>query len=129
MNDVVFQVLNTDLPFGGVGNSGYGRYHGYEGFKAFSNAKSVIIKPALKMYPYNKIYPPFTPEKQNFIKFLMRVTNTTQRGMAKRLLLAAIVILIIVAVATGRLNKKTFTNLKRNAAMAAQLIKMMMARR
>ena len=111
-------MLNTDLPFGGVGYSGYGRYHGYEGFKAFSNPKSVFIKPPLKMYPYNRIYPPFTPEKQNFIKFLMRVTNTSQCGMAKRFFGAFVVVLIIAAVATGRLNKKTFVNLKRNVMMA-----------
>jgi hypothetical protein len=81
------------------------------------------------MYPYNKIYPPFTPEKQNFIKFLMRITNTTQCGMTKRIIGIAILILIILAVATGRLNKKTFINLNRNLSMAVQLIKMMMARR
>jgi acyl-CoA reductase-like NAD-dependent aldehyde dehydrogenase len=52
-NDVLFQAFNSDLPFGGVGHSGYGRYHGVEGFKAFSNPKSILIKPALTMYPYN----------------------------------------------------------------------------
>lgn len=118
VNDVLFQLINPDLPFGGVGYSGYGKYHGYEGFKSFSNAKSVFIKPAIKMYPYNKIYPPFTADKQSFIKFLMRVTNTTQCGMAKRLIAVLILICIIAAVATGKLNKKTFINLKRNGMMA-----------
>jgi len=33
MNDTLFHLLNSDLPFGGVGASGYGRYHGFEGFK------------------------------------------------------------------------------------------------
>jgi len=53
-------MANPNLPFGGVGYSGYGRYHGYEGFKAFSNQKSVFSKPSLNFYPYTKIYPPFT---------------------------------------------------------------------
>jgi hypothetical protein len=129
VNDVLFHMLNTDLPFGGVGFSGYGRYHGYEGFKSFSNQKSVFIKPPLTMYPYNRIYPPFTAETQNFIKFLFRVTNTTQCGMAKRFLGAAVVIFIIAMVATGKLNKKTFINLKRNMQMVVQLVKMMLARK
>jgi coniferyl-aldehyde dehydrogenase len=34
--------MNADMPFGGVGMSGYGRYHGIEGFKQFSNTKGVM---------------------------------------------------------------------------------------
>lgn len=117
------------MPFGGVGYSGYGRYHGYAGFQAFSNPKSVLIKPALKMYPYNRLYPPFTADKQNFIKFLFKVTNTTQCGMAKRVFGVVVILFIIFLVATGRLNKKTFINAKRNIKMVAQLVKMMMARK
>jgi len=60
MNDTLFQLVNPDLPFGGVGFSGTGRYHGYEGYKAFSNPKSVMVKPALNFYPYNRVFPPFT---------------------------------------------------------------------
>jgi len=40
-NDVIVHVMQHDLPFGGVGNSGTGRYHGIEGFKRFSNARSI----------------------------------------------------------------------------------------
>jgi acyl-CoA reductase-like NAD-dependent aldehyde dehydrogenase len=45
-------MVNSDLPFGGVGNSGMGRLHGYEGFKSFSNLKSIMLKPSLNFYPY-----------------------------------------------------------------------------
>ena len=45
--------MNPDLPFGGVGYSGYGKYHGEAGFKALSNAKPVFIKLPIKTYPYN----------------------------------------------------------------------------
>jgi aldehyde dehydrogenase (NAD+) len=41
VNDAVVHLLNCHLPFGGVGASGYGRYHGKSGFLAFSNPKSV----------------------------------------------------------------------------------------
>ena len=41
INDVMFQMLQKDLPFGGIGPSGMGAYHGIEGFKTFSHAKSI----------------------------------------------------------------------------------------
>jgi coniferyl-aldehyde dehydrogenase len=40
-------VFQSALPFGGVGNSGFGRYHGDEGFKAFSVARGVYVAPRL----------------------------------------------------------------------------------
>lgn len=53
VNEVMLQMVNHEFGFGGVGGSGYGRYGGYEGFKQWSNPKSVMIKPAMNMYPYN----------------------------------------------------------------------------
>jgi coniferyl-aldehyde dehydrogenase len=60
INDSVVHVAQDDLPFGGVGKSGMGRYHGKEGFYTFSAAKSVFqrgrfnsAKPAYP--PYNKL--------------------------------------------------------------------------
>ncbi len=41
VNDVLMHYLQDDLPFGGVGASGMGRYHGIEGFRSFSHARSV----------------------------------------------------------------------------------------
>ena len=40
-NDVIVHFMQHELPFGGVGNSGTGRYHGIEGFKRFSNPRGV----------------------------------------------------------------------------------------
>ncbi|MCP4598224.1 coniferyl aldehyde dehydrogenase [Neptuniibacter sp.] len=42
INDTVMHVAADDAPFGGVGNSGTGHYHGYEGFQTFSKAKTVL---------------------------------------------------------------------------------------
>ena len=39
-------MLNETLPFGGSGESGYGSYHGWYGFKAFSHEKAVLLVPA-----------------------------------------------------------------------------------
>lgn len=47
------------MPFGGVGNSGYGKYHGFDGYRALTNAKSMLIKPALNFPPFNIVKPPF----------------------------------------------------------------------
>ena len=72
VNEVLFQNLNPDLPFGGVGYSGYGKYHGFEGFKALSNQKPVFLRPITNFWPYTGFYPPFTPEKAKFITFLTK---------------------------------------------------------
>lgn len=44
VNDVIFHVAQEDLPFGGVGPSGMGSYHGYDGFLEFSHKKSVYTQ-------------------------------------------------------------------------------------
>ncbi len=43
VNDVIMHVGQEDLPFGGVGPSGMGSYHGHDGFKNFSHSKSIFI--------------------------------------------------------------------------------------
>ncbi|KGY13114.1 coniferyl aldehyde dehydrogenase [Vibrio tubiashii] len=45
INDTLLQVAAEDAPFGGVGESGIGQYHGVEGFRAFSKAKTVLYSP------------------------------------------------------------------------------------
>ena len=47
INDAVSQFIAEDLPFGGVGESGMGHYHGYEGFLTFSHAKAVFERPRI----------------------------------------------------------------------------------
>ncbi|MFT4799770.1 MAG: coniferyl-aldehyde dehydrogenase [Candidatus Azotimanducaceae bacterium] len=42
VNDVIMHITQEDLPFGGVGPSGMGSYHGYDGFKNFSHAKAIF---------------------------------------------------------------------------------------
>lgn len=46
INDTVLHVAQSDLPFGGIGASGIGQYHGHEGFLAFSKAKAVFTRPS-----------------------------------------------------------------------------------
>lgn len=59
INDVISHIINPNLPFGGVGNSGIGTYHGKSSFDTFSHKKSVLqchknIKNKLAQPPYTK---------------------------------------------------------------------------
>lgn len=52
INDSVMHIVNTNMPFGGVGNSGMGRYHECESFEAFSHRRSVLITPRTLDLPF-----------------------------------------------------------------------------
>ena len=69
INDVAMHLSNEALPFGGVGNSGIGNYHGKFGFEAFSHQKGILDRatwgePDLK-------YPPYSAKKLKWIKKLL----------------------------------------------------------
>jgi len=57
INDTISQLFPADLPFGGVGASGQGRYHGHAGFDTFSNLKSIMRRSTLVDFPQR--YPPY----------------------------------------------------------------------
>ncbi|WP_448581647.1 coniferyl aldehyde dehydrogenase [Thermaurantiacus sp.] len=59
VNDVIFHVAAEDLPFGGIGPSGMGNYHGFDGFKTFSHAKSVYHQPKLDVAGLAGFRPPY----------------------------------------------------------------------
>jgi coniferyl-aldehyde dehydrogenase len=44
VNDTIFHIAQNDLPFGGVGASGMGSYHGFDGFLTFSKKKGVFLQ-------------------------------------------------------------------------------------
>lgn len=71
VNDSVIHFANHNLPFGGIGESGLGNYHGHYGFKTFSHSKAVLKQSALGRM-LNLIYPPYTPWKIKLAKFLIR---------------------------------------------------------
>ena len=68
INDTIFQVGVIDLPFGGVGPSGMGAYHGKATFDTFSHSKSVLKKSF--RFELNVRYPPYG-NKLNWIKRLL----------------------------------------------------------
>lgn len=69
INDTISQILNHHLPFGGVGTSGIGTYHGYQSFKCFSKETSIIKKSYNFELPFK--YPPYNKN----IKFIKLIYN------------------------------------------------------
>ena len=66
INDVMFHLAQSHLPFGGVGPSGYGHYHGYEGFLNFSNLRAVYYQSK-----FDKIFEAMRPPRgKSFKAFL-----------------------------------------------------------
>ncbi len=65
LNDTLLHVAQDDLPFGGIGPSGMGQYHGHEGFLTFSKAKGVLVKQRLNAA--RLIYPPYGTAIQKLI--------------------------------------------------------------
>ncbi|NND69554.1 MAG: aldehyde dehydrogenase family protein, partial [Halioglobus sp.] len=73
INDVIMHVSQEELPFGGVGPSGMGAYHGFEGFKTFSHAKSIFTQ--TKRFDVAKLgglKPPFGKSTENTIKMQIK---------------------------------------------------------
>lgn len=71
VNDCILHIAQDDIPFGGVGPSGLGRYHGPEGFKTFSQQRSVFRQAALNASAI--LHPPFgKPLAERLIKLMLR---------------------------------------------------------
>jgi aldehyde dehydrogenase (NAD+) len=66
INNALVHLVNPRLPFGGVGNSGMGRYHGKYSFEVFSHYKSVLNTST--MIDISLRYPPYTEKKVNWAK-------------------------------------------------------------
>lgn len=69
INETLMHLGNPDLPFGGVGQSGYGAYHGERGFLEFSHQKSILEKATWVDLPLR--YPPYDNSKLAWIRKLL----------------------------------------------------------
>lgn len=92
-NDTVVHFTSHYLPFGGVGNSGYGAYHGIHGFNALSHLKPVLEKNSMIV---SFRYPPFTSTKQSLMKKILKNSNITQRQIVNSLFILFALILAFV---------------------------------
>eukprot|EP01006_Ploeotia_vitrea_P023668 TRINITY_DN5622_c0_g1_i1.p1 TRINITY_DN5622_c0_g1~~TRINITY_DN5622_c0_g1_i1.p1 ORF type:complete len:499 (+),score=89.47 TRINITY_DN5622_c0_g1_i1:44-1540(+) len=97
VNDTIMHVATPALPFGGVGPSGIGAYHGKHTFDCFTHKKPIMHK-GLGMESLNKMrYPPFNPKKTaKLIGFLMKTPDWSGAGKAKKKLVK-LGLLVVVA--------------------------------
>ncbi|QDA60488.1 aldehyde dehydrogenase family protein [Hymenobacter jejuensis] len=70
VNETILHLAHPELPFGGIGNSGIGRAHGYSGFLAFSNEKSVL-KQRTGQTGIKTMYPPYNDKVKRMIGWLL----------------------------------------------------------
>ena len=69
VNDVIFHIAQHNLPFGGVGPSGMGHYHGFDGFETFSKKKGVFLQSRFTGLSW--LRPPYGPRARRLIRFLL----------------------------------------------------------
>jgi coniferyl-aldehyde dehydrogenase len=72
VNDVIFHVSADDLPFGGIGPSGMGSYHGVEGFRTFSHARAVYRQPKVDLAKLAGLRPPYGAATQRTLKMQLK---------------------------------------------------------
>ena len=71
VNNCMLHVAQHDLPFGGIGASGMGQYHGYEGFLEFSKLRPVFTSPRLPIL--DVFYPPYTGKHRKILNLLVKL--------------------------------------------------------
>tara|TARA_R110000823_G_scaffold119998_20_gene244577 strand:+ start:13658 stop:15118 length:1461 start_codon:yes stop_codon:yes gene_type:complete len=72
VNDVIMHVMQEELPFGGVGPSGMGAYHGFKGFQTFSHAKSVYSQASINIAKLGGLLPPYGKTTESTIKMQIK---------------------------------------------------------
>jgi aldehyde dehydrogenase (NAD+) len=70
VNHTLIHIANPDLPFGGVGHSGMGNYHGIAGFKAFSHERSVMVQSWLGFTQL--FFPPYTSRVRKLVELALK---------------------------------------------------------
>ncbi|HEX5775707.1 MAG TPA: coniferyl aldehyde dehydrogenase [Caulobacteraceae bacterium] len=68
INDVIMHITQEEMPFGGVGPSGMGSYHGYDGFREFSHRRSVFTQLKKDIPQLVQMRPPFGKGFRNYVK-------------------------------------------------------------
>lgn len=72
INDVIMHVGQEDLPFGGIGPSGMGAYHGHDGFQTFSHAKAIYRQSRFNIAKLGGMLPPYGPATEKTIKMQVK---------------------------------------------------------
>ena len=70
VNECIMHITSESMPFGGVGNSGMGSYHGKKSFETFSHYKSILKKGKVEL-PLK--YPPYSNGKLKIVKWFFGI--------------------------------------------------------
>lgn len=106
VNDLFMNMPIHDLPFGGVGASGIGAYHGKSGFDTYSHKRSVLVRPSGLEFINELRYSPFSELKWKVIKSVLMKTIPMQDASRVSVLLGRFVgkwgsSVLLVGVAIG----------------------------
>jgi len=71
INETAWHVVQEDIPFGGVGPSGMGAYHGEAGFASFSHMKGVYFQSRFSQG--KNLFPPYGPKTEKLLKLMMKI--------------------------------------------------------
>lgn len=75
INDVMAHTSCENLPFGGVGASGMGHYHGHDGFKTFSHARAIYTQSKFELIKLAGLLPPYTDKAQQQLDKLCKIKH------------------------------------------------------
>ncbi|CAN6628898.1 fatty aldehyde dehydrogenase Hfd1p [Trichomonascus vanleenenianus] len=107
VNDVLLHAGVKTVPFGGIGESGYGAYHGKYGFEAFSHQRAVLRQPWWAEALIKLRYPPFTKSKVNQMRLTGTIkpwydrTGPVRKSFFKRIWGAKYIWIVIAALAVA----------------------------
>ncbi|MBI3782976.1 MAG: coniferyl aldehyde dehydrogenase [Deltaproteobacteria bacterium] len=73
INNCILHVAQHDMPFGGIGASGMGQYHGYEGFLEFSKLRPVFTNPTFSLLHF--AYPPYTKRHSRMFGWMLKLSR------------------------------------------------------
>jgi len=96
VNDVIMHYCNSNMPFGGVGTSGMGSYHGKFGFRTFSHSKAVLLKS--RYLDASIRYPPYSDSKYSAFRYAAEIYRINTDSF-KRLFYEVFLPIIIAGVA------------------------------
>ncbi|KAH7126018.1 putative aldehyde dehydrogenase [Dactylonectria macrodidyma] len=113
LNDCLLHMTVKGAPFGGVGGSGMGSYHGPYGFKEFTHLRTVVNVPGWLEVAFKMRYPPYTDKSAaEMIKYMGPVTKvpfdrngkdtTTWLGRVAKLLAKSVIAVVLIAFAKGK---------------------------
>ncbi len=73
VNDTIYHLAQHNLPFGGVGHSGMGHYHGFDGFKTFSKKRAVMKQRRFAASDF--LRPPYVGYKQKILSWMEKFSK------------------------------------------------------